>query len=296
MHVGLVIGDFTWPEGAAQIGPTLGRIARNAERAGIYSLWVMDHFFQIRMIGPPEREMLEGYTTLGFLAGQTERVKLGTLVTGVTYRHPGILLKTATTLDVLSGGRAYLGIGAAWNEQEHRGLGVPFPPLGERFERLEETLRIARQMWAGDTSPFAGAHYQLERPLNSPNTLQRPHPPILIGGSGERKTLRLVAKYADACNLFFETDMDTLRHKLNVLRDHCAVEGRPYDEIEKTIGSHLALSRNGTDGTQTPEQAVEHLHALAEEGFTHAIVSIPNAWQEDAFDLVAEVTVAVAKM
>ena len=294
MHIGLAIGDFTWPGGAAQIGPTLGRIARNAERAGIYSLWVMDHFFQIRMIGPPEREMLEAYTTLGFLAGQTERVKLGTM-TGVTYRHPGILLKIATTLDVLSGGRAYLGIGAAWNEQEHRGLGVPFPPLGERFERLEETLRIAHQMWAGDTSPFAGAHYQLEWPLNSPNALQRPHPLILIGGSGERKTLRLVAKYADACNLF-DADIDTLWHKLNVLRDHCAVEGRPYDEIEKTIASHLALSRDGTDGTQTPEQAVERLHDLAEEGISHAIVSIPDAWKEDAFDLVAEVTAAVAKM
>jgi F420-dependent oxidoreductase-like protein len=295
MHIGLVIGDFTWPEGAAQIGPTLGRIARYAERAGIYSLWVMDHFFQIRMIGPPEREMLEGYTTLGFLAGQTERVKLGTLVTGVTYRHPGILLKTATTLDVLSGGRAYLGIGAAWNEQEHRGLGVPFPPLGERFERLEETLRIARQMWAGDTSPIEGTHYHLDWPLNSPNAVQRPHPPILIGGSGERKTLRLVARYADACNLF-ETDMETLRHKLNVLRDHCAVEGRSYDEIEKTIGSHLALSRDGAGGTRTPGQAVEHLHELAEEGFSHAIVSIPDAWKEDAFDLLAEVTAAVANL
>ncbi|MGI8854206.1 MAG: LLM class F420-dependent oxidoreductase [Thermomicrobiales bacterium] len=295
MHVGLVVVDFTWPEGAAQIAPTLERIARNAEQAGIYSLWVMDHFFQIGMFGPPEREMLEGYTTLGFLAGQTERVKLGTLVTGVTYRHPGILLKTATTLDVLSGGRTYLGIGAGLHEQDHRGLGVPFPPIGEHFERLEETLRIAHQMWAGDTRPFAGAHYQLEWPLNSPNALQRPHPPILIGGSGERKTLRLVARYADACN-FTDADMETLRHKLDVLRDHCAVEGRPYDEIEKTIGSRLALSRDGTNGTQTPEQAVEHLHERAEEGFTHTIVSIPDVWNEDTFDLVAAVTAAVAQM
>src|SRR6202035_687662 len=165
-------------------------------------MWVMDHFFQIPNVGPAENEMLEGYTALAFAAGRTSRIKLGTMVTGVTYRHPGLLVKTVTTLDVLSSGRAYLGIGAAWNEQEHKGLGVPFPPLSERFERLEETLQIALQMWSGDEKPYAGKYYQLARPLNSPQSVQRPHPPILIGGSGERKTLLLVAKYADACNIF----------------------------------------------------------------------------------------------
>jgi F420-dependent oxidoreductase-like protein len=294
MYIGLAVADFTWPEGPPCIGPTLARIASTAEQAGFYSLWVMDHFFQIPMNGSPENEMLESYATLAFMAGQTQRVKLGALVTGVTYRHPGLLVKTATTLDVLSGGRAYLGIGAAWNEQEHRGLGVPFPPLRERFERLEETLRIARQMWAGDTSPFNGTHYQLAWPLNSPNSLQRPHPPLLIGGSGERKTLRLVARYGDACNLF-DTGMDTMRHKLNVLREHCAGEGRDYDAIEKTSCGYLPLSRDGADGTQTPRQAIEHLHELAEAGITHAIVGLNDAWKSDAFDLTAEVVSAVAK-
>jgi F420-dependent oxidoreductase-like protein len=295
MHIGLAVANFTWPGGASQIGPTLGRIVRSAEETGIYSLWVMDHFFQIRSNGPPEAEMLECYTTLGAMAGQTERVKLGALVTGVTYRHPGLLVKAVTTLDVLSGGRAYLGIGAAWNEQEHRGLGVPFPPLAERFARLEETLLIARQMWAGDARPFSGGHYQLAWPLNSPNALQRAHPPILIGGSGERKTLRLVAKYGDACNLF-DTDMDTLRHKLDVLRAHCDAQGRAFDAIEKTTCGYLALSRDGVNGTQTPAQAIEHFHELAEAGISHAIVSIRDVWREDAFDLVSAVTASVARL
>jgi F420-dependent oxidoreductase-like protein len=293
VHIGLSVANFTWPQGAAGIGPTLGRIARNAEAAGLYSLWVMDHFFQIRLNGPPEMEMLEGYTALGFMAAQTERVKLGTLVTGVTYRYPGILLKTVTTLDVLSGGRAYLGIGAAWNELEHRGLGVPFPPLAERFERLEETLQIAQQMWADDDRAYEGTHYHLERTLNVPNTIQRPHPPIMIGGSGERKTLRLVAKYGDACNLF-DMGPEAMRHKLDVLRAHCNAEGRDYDAIEKTAVSRLALSRDGAEGTETPQQATERLRALAELGISHVIVGLADAWQDDIFALVAEVTAAVA--
>jgi len=202
MRLGVQVSNFTWPEGPTQLGATFGRIAEEADGAGFASFWVMDHFFQISMIGPAENDMLEGYSALAFAAARTKNIKLGTLVTGVTYRHPGILIKTATTLDVLSGGRAYLGIGAAWNEEEHRGLGIPYPPVAERFERLEETLQLAHQMWAGDERPFAGKHYQLDRPLNSPQALQRPHPPILIGGSGEKKTLRLVAQYADACNLF----------------------------------------------------------------------------------------------
>ena len=202
MRIGLQVPSFTWPGGTAEIGARLAEIGRTADDAGFSSLWVMDHFFQIQMVGPPEHPMLEGYSALNFLAGVTKRAKLGTLVTGVHYRHPGILLKTVTTLDVLSGGRAYLGIGAGWNEHETRGLGVPFPPLKERFEQLEETLRIAHQMWSDDRSAISGKHFQLTDPLNHPQPLTRPHPPIMVGGGGEQKTLRLVAQYADACNLF----------------------------------------------------------------------------------------------
>ena len=231
MKIGLQIPSFTWPGGPERLGGNLAAIVETADRAGFDSIWVMDHLFQIRGVGPPEREMLEAYTTLGFIAGHTARARLGTMVTAAVYRHPGMLCKQVTALDVLSGGRAWLGIGAGWNEQEARGLGIPFPPLGERFERLEETLQICLQMWTGDRTPYQGKHYRLEDPLNSPQCLSQPHPPILIGGGGERKTLRLVARYADACNLFAGPQ---LPHKLKVLRDHCEAEGRDYDAIEKT--------------------------------------------------------------
>ncbi|HKG49780.1 MAG TPA: LLM class F420-dependent oxidoreductase [Actinomycetales bacterium] len=287
MRLGLQVPDFTWPGSPKTLGPTFARIARTAEASGMASLWVMDHFFQIQMVGPPEHEMLEGYTTLAFAAAVTERVQLGTMVTGVTYRHPGILGKTVTTLDVLSGGRAYLGIGAAWNEQEHRGLGVPFPPLAERFERLEETLRIVLQMWAGDESPFEGTHYRLERPLNSPPALQQPRPPILIGGTGEKKTLRLVAQYADACNLF-EMGVDGVRHKLDVLRQHCERLDRPYEEIEKTTLGTLALTKDGRDGTTTVDQAVDRFGQLAAIGIDQSIVNMPAVHDEASFELVPE--------
>jgi F420-dependent oxidoreductase-like protein len=287
MRLGLQVPDFTWPGSPGSIAPTLARIARSAEASGMASLWVMDHFFQIEYVGPPENEMLEGYTTLGFAAAHTSRMQLGTMVTGVTYRHPGILLKTVTTLDVLSGGRAYLGIGAAWFEEEHRGLGVPYPPLRERFERLEEVLQIAHRMWSGDESPFEGRHYQLERPLASPRPIRQPHPPILIGGSGEQKTLRLVARYADACNIF-DAGPDVVRHKLDVLRRHCEAEGRPYSAIEKTTLGQLGLSRDGRDGTWTVDQAVSHFGELAAIGVEHAIVSVPRVHEESAFELVPE--------
>jgi F420-dependent oxidoreductase-like protein len=231
--------------------------------------------------------MLEAYTALAFAAARTERIGLGAMVTGVTPRHPGVLVKTVTTLDVLSGGRAWLGIGAAWNEQESRGLGIPFPPLAERFERLEETLRIARRMWSGDERPFEGAHYRLERPLNSPNSLRRPHPPILIGGSGERKTLRLVARYGDACNLFEQAGLDTLRHKLEILREHCAAEGRPYREIEKTTYGQLT-------GSESAEQLLERFGRLATAGIDHAIMEPPDQWRESSLERLAEVVPAVA--
>src|SRR3712207_2837972 len=202
MRIGLQIPSFTWPEGTGEIGPKLAHIGKTADEAGFASLWGMDHFFQIRGVGSVEEPMLESYSALSYLAGVTERAKLGTLVTGVIYRYPGILVKTATTLDVLSGGRAYLGIGAGWNEREALGLGVPFPSTNERFERLEEALQIAHQMWSGEVAPYHGKHYHLEETLNSPQALSNPHPPVMIGGMGEKKTLRLVAKYADACNLF----------------------------------------------------------------------------------------------
>jgi F420-dependent oxidoreductase-like protein len=232
----------------------------------------MDHFFQIEMVGPVDDPMLESYSTLSYLAGITRGVKLGTLVTGVIYRHPAILVKTATTLDVLSGGRAYFGIGAAWNEREARGLGVPFPSWSERFERLEETLQIARQMWSGGLAPFQGKHYQLAEPLNSPQPISQPHPSILVGGMGEKKTLRLVAKYADACNLVYHGDLAALKSKLEVLKRHCETEGRAYEDIERTAltGVHLGPGGMGAD------QVIELCRSLAENGIQHLIVNMPN--------------------
>ncbi len=297
MRLGLQVPNFTWPNGQENLGDTFGLIAERAERAGLYSMWVMDHFFQIRTVGPAENEMLEGWSALAFAAGHTNRIKLGTMVTGVTYRHPGILVKTATTLDVLSHGRAYLGIGAAWNEQEHRGLGVPFPPLAERFERLEEALQIALQMWAGDEKPYEGKYYHLDRPLNSPQAVQKPHPPILIGGSGERKTLRLVAQYADACNLFARLGDDVLQHKLDTLRDHCQSVGRPYEQIEKTTLDSFNLTRDGRNGTMTPAAAIENFAHLASMGIDQAIFSLQNVYDLEPFDLLAtEIVPQVEKM
>lgn len=263
----------------------------------MYSLWVMDHFFQIQNLGPAEHEMLEGWSALAFAAGVTNRIRLGTMVTGVTYRYPGILAKTATTLDVLSHGRAYLGIGAAWNEEEHIGLGVPFPPRAERFERLEETLQIVLQMWSGNDKPFEGKHYQLGRLLNSPQAVQRPHPPILIGGVGEQKTLRMVAQYADACNLFVRIGDDELRRKLDVLRGHCERLGRPYDDIEKTSLDRVFITRDGREGSLSPAAAIAYFGHLAELGFDQAIISMPNVSDPGAFEvLTTDVIPAVERM
>jgi F420-dependent oxidoreductase-like protein len=264
VKIGLQIPSYTWPGGAAEIAPTLARIGRAADEAGFAYVGVMDHFFQIGGVGPVEDDMLEAYTTLGFLAAHTERVKLLTLVTGVIYREPGILAKIVTTLDVLSRGRAVLGVGAGWNEEESRGLGIPFQPVAERFERLEDALRLGLRMWAGDESPFQGTHVTAQRPLNSPQSLTRPHPPIMIGGGGEKKTLRLVAQYAQACNLFPGPD---LPHKLDVLRQHCADVGRDYAEIEKTVYHRFDV---GTGGERVDE-TLEQLRALAELGVDTAI-------------------------
>jgi F420-dependent oxidoreductase-like protein len=232
MQLDIHVPRFTWPGGPASVGSTLATLARTAEAIGARTLSVMDHWFQMDLMWPAEEPMLEGYTTLGFVAAKTEHLRVRLLVGGVTYRHPGLLAKTVTTLDVLSGGRAELGLGAAWYEREHRGLGVPFPPLSERFERLEETLQICLQMWGEDNGPYEGEHYQLAETLCSPAPVSSPRPRILIGGSGERKTLRLVALYADACNIF--GDAPTIAHKLDVLRRHCDEVGRDPAQIEVT--------------------------------------------------------------
>jgi F420-dependent oxidoreductase-like protein len=234
VRIGIHYANFTHPEWESRLTDRLTETARVADQGGAALFTVMDHYFQMEMLGGPPEPMLEGYTTLGYLAGQTSEVRLGLLVTGATYRHPGLLAKIVTTLDVLSHGRAMLGIGAAWYDREHRGLGVPFPPTGERFERLEETLQIVRQMWSDDDGAFEGKHFQLAETVCVPPPVQQPHPPVLVGGSGERKTLRLVAQYADACNLFGES-VDGVRHKLDVLRRHCDDVGRDYDSIDKTM-------------------------------------------------------------
>ncbi|MDQ3944235.1 MAG: LLM class F420-dependent oxidoreductase [Actinomycetota bacterium] len=232
MRFGFQFSAFDWPGGPAEIGTRLAESARILDEAGAETLFLMDHFFHLEPYFPVDAPILEGYTGLGFLAGHTRRARLGLLVTGVTYRHPGVLAKTVSTLDVLSGGRATLGIGAAWYEREHVGLGIPFPPVAERFERLEETIQICGQMWSGEAKPYQGRHYQLAETLNRPGPLGRI--PILIGGTGERKTLRLVARYADACNLFASSP-EEVAHKLDVMRGHCEAEDRDYDSIGKTM-------------------------------------------------------------
>jgi F420-dependent oxidoreductase-like protein len=263
VKLGLHVPDFTWPNGPSALGSDLAAVAKAADDAGFDRVSVMDHVWQIGNIGPPEHEMLEAYTALGFLAAHTSRVKLLTLVTAAVYRDPGLLAKIVTTLDVLSGGRAMLGIGAAWNEPEARGLGLLFPPTAERFERLEEALQIALQMWSDDDGSYTGKHYHLERTLNVPQARSKPHPPILIGGSGEQKTLRLVARYAQSCNLFPGPD---LAHKLDVLRGHCEREGRNYDEIEKTVIFPFNVGPNGERVGDT----IDALRGLASQGFQAA--------------------------
>jgi F420-dependent oxidoreductase-like protein len=267
VQVGLQIPRFHWKSGTPKLAETLAAIARTADDVGITSIWLMDHFFQIASISKPEEEMLEAYTTLGFLAAHTRRARLGTMVTGVHHRHPGVLIKQVTTLDVLSGGRAYLGIGAGWYERESRGLGVPFPPLRERFQRLSETLRIAHAMWRGDREPIYGKHFQLAEPINSPMPLTQPHPPILIGGGGEQTTLRLVARYGDACNLFTRYGPSQLAHKLELLRGYCEQYKRPYSDIDRT-------SLGQWDPVRKTQAIVDELGTLSEMGFTTAIASL----------------------
>lgn len=282
MRLSLNITDFSWPSGPSGLATELGRVARQADEGGLDTLWVSDHLLQGAPGTTPEQEMLEAYTTLGYLAAATSRIRLGAMVTAVTFRPPALLVKAVTTLDVLSGGRARLGIGAGYHAAEAEMMGLPLPPTAERFERLEETLRLARQMWAGDDTAFEGVHHRLTRPINSPAAVTRPHPPILVGGTGERKTLRLVARYADACNVFDIPDGGvTIRRKLAVLAEHCAAAGRPVEAIEKTVSTRLA-----------PEESsaafADRCAALGELGIDHVVVLTAGPWTAEAVARVVD--------
>jgi F420-dependent oxidoreductase-like protein len=280
MRLSLSITNYSWRD-----DPTaLARIARAADQGGLHGVWVADHLLQLDPYGarPGETEMLEAYTTLGYLAAGTERVRLGTMVTGVTFRPPALLIKAVTTLDVLTGGRAVFGVGAGYAQDEAAAMGLPLPPMTERFERLEETVRLALQMWRGDESPFEGRHYTLAQPVNSPAAVARPHPPILIGGTGERRTLPLVARYADACNVFDIPDGGaTVRHKLGVLERLCAEIGRPYDEIEKTIGTRLMPG-------ESAGSFVDRCRAFVDLGIDHVSVVTTGPWTDEGVATLSE--------
>ena len=282
MRVSIGVTNYSWPSGPGRLGSELARLVRDADQAGVDTVWVVDHLLQADPTAAPgETEMLEAYTTLGFLAGQAERVRLGTMVTGVTFRPPALLVKAVTTLDVLSGGRAWLGLGAGYQAEEAEAMGLPLPPVAERFERLEETLEIATRMWAGDDAPFEGTHYRLSRPDGSPLPIQRPRPPILIGGTGERRTLRLVARYADACNLFDIPDGGrTVKHKLEVLARHCADLGRPYEQIEKTLSTRL-------EAGEPSDAFVARCAAAAALGIEHMVVITSGPWTSEALATLA---------
>ena len=294
MKLGLQIPSFTWPGGPEAIGPTLGRVVRAADDAGFDSIWVMDHFFQIRSVGAVQEPMLEGWTTLGFMAANSSRARLGLMVGGVHYRNPGLWIKAATTLDVLSGGRAWLGIGAAWNEQESRGLGFPFPPLSERFELLEDTLRMAHGMWTGERgseAPLDGHHLHAAHLLNSPQSITRPRPPIMIGGGGEKKTLRLVAQYADACNVFGSPEM--IARKYGILDEHCAAVGRDPAEIERSTLQGVNLTSDGGRHGESADEVVQRFGELSDAGADAVIFSVPDVHDPDRIARLAEVIPAL---
>jgi F420-dependent oxidoreductase-like protein len=287
MKVGLQIVQFDWPGSPENIGKKLAEIGKAADEAGFASIWAMDHFFQLDMAQyglSPQDPMLDGYIALSYLTAFTNRARLGTMVTGVIYRHPGHLIKIVSNLDVLSGGRAYLGIGAGWYEREAVGLGFPFPPLKERLERLEETLQIAKQMWSGEVKPYKGKHYHLAEPINNPLPLSKPHPPILVGGWGEKRTLRLVAQYADACNLYAHpfASEDEVARKLDVLKHHCDDVGRPYDQIECTA---LGMVNLGTDGMSVSD-LIAVCRRLAGIGIQHFIFSMPNCHEITPIEVI----------
>jgi F420-dependent oxidoreductase-like protein len=287
LKLGLQIPSFTWPGGTPDIAATLARVVRTADEVGFDSIWVMDHFFQIRSVGPSEEPMLEGYTALGYMAAQVKRARLGLMVGGIHYRQAGLWLKAQTTLDVLTGGRSYFGIGAAWNQEESEGLGFVFPELGDRFRQLEDTLKYVREGWQGERGTearFEGKTLSAERILNSPQALSRPHPPILIGGGGEQRTLRLVARYADACNVF--GNADNLRRKYGILEEHCLDVGRNYAEIEKTNLTGLSITPDGAHGSLTPGAFVERLGEWSEAGSMQTIFSVRDVWDTSKLELI----------
>jgi F420-dependent oxidoreductase-like protein len=288
MRVSISLTNYSWPDGLAS---SLGRVVEAADRAGLDTVWVADHLVQADPTAPPDdTEMLEAYTTLGFLAARTERVRLGTMVTGVTFRPPALLVKAVTTLDVLTGGRAWLGIGAGHQRDEAAAMGLPFPPAAERFERLEETLQIADRMWAGDETPFEGRRYRLGRPQGSPGPAGHARPPVLIGGAGERRTLRLVARYADACNLFDIPDGGrTVRHKLEVLARHCEELGRPYEAIEKTLSTRLEVG-------EPAEEFVRRSVAAAALGIEHMVVISSHPWTAEGLSTLAAAVPALREV
>jgi F420-dependent oxidoreductase-like protein len=285
MRISISVTNFSWPAGPdGGLVRSLAATARAAEAAGVDTLWVADHILQADPASDVHEPMLEAYTTLGYLAGQTERVRLGTLVTAATFRAPALLIKQVTTLDVLSGGRAWLGIGAGYNTEEGRAMGVPVPGTAERYEVLQDVLEIAERLWSGDESPYKGRRTGLERPIGSPRPVTAPRPPVLIGGTGERRTLRLVAEYADACNLYDLPDGDGLvRRQLDVLARHCADVGRPYDQIERTITTALQPG-------ETPGHFVDRCRALEDLGMQHVVVITRGApWTESGLDTIAAV-------
>lgn len=291
MHIGLQIPSFKYPGGTAVIRPKLKEIVTNAEEAGFYSLWVMDHYYQIKgLFGEAYTDpMLEAYTTLGYFAGLTEKAYLGVLVTGVIYRHPSVLMKMVNTLDILSGGRAYLGIGAAWYEDEARGYGIPYPSTSERFEQLEDNLKLAQALWAGDETSFAGKHFSAPVITNNPRPLSTPHPRLMIGGTGPNKTLRMVAQYADACNIGEWVGVENMQKALDTLKAHCETLGRDYDAIEKTSLSTVHLS-----GDDTVESVISRIKHLSRMGFSHAIFNMPDVYKITPLETFAKEIVPAA--
>ena len=293
MKFGLQISSFTWPGGPAQLAPTLARVVRAADDAGFDSIWVMDHFFQIRVVGRPEEPMLDGMTALGYMAAHSDRARIGLMVGGIHYRQPALWIKATTTLDVLTGGRAWFGIGAAWNQEESAALGFTFPSLGTRFEMLEDTLRMAHAMWAGERGTeedFKGSHIRATRLLNSPQALSRPRIPIMIGGGGERKTLRLVAKYGDACNVF--GGPEKLHHKFSVLKRHCEDLGRPYGDIERSTLQNVNVDADGAKGAESPGQVTDRFAELGDAGAQSIVFSVRDVWQTDKLDLLGRTVLA----
>jgi F420-dependent oxidoreductase-like protein len=293
MQIGLQIPSFKYPNGTKTVRPKLKEIVTTAEESGFYSLWVMDHFYQIQnLFGEAYNDpMLEAYTTLGYFAGLTEKLYLGVLVTGVVYRHPSVLLKTVNTLDILSGGRTYFGIGAAWYEKEARGYGIPYPGTSERFEMLEDNLQLAKELWSSEESSFEGKHFTVPKITNNPPPLSEPHPRIMIGGMGPKKTLRMVAQYADACNFFESAGTERLQLAISTLKGHCGNLKRDYDTIEKTsLGTvHLA------GGQDTVDIVLERLKRLSDLGFTHAIFNMPNVYEMNPLETFAREIIPAAQ-